>query len=87
MDGLDEITTDLDVITKEMGEPRSERIWYVGDAFRMGMSIQQVFNISKIDPWFLAQIKDIIDRENALKGKHIADLDKDALFQLKRRGF
>ncbi|MEQ1598798.1 MAG: carbamoyl-phosphate synthase large subunit [Methylotenera sp.] len=87
VDGLDEVTTDLDVITKEMGEPRSERIWYVGDAFRCGMSIQQVFNISKIDPWFLAQIKDIIDRENALKGKHIADLDKDALFQLKRRGF
>ena len=46
-----------------------------------------MFNITKIDPWFLAQIKDIIDREEALKGKHIADLDKDALFQLKRRGF
>ncbi len=87
VDGLDEVTTDLDVITKEMGEPRSERIWYVGDAFRCGMSIEQVFNISKIDPWFLAQLKDIIDRETALKGKHIADLDKDALFQLKRRGF
>jgi carbamoyl-phosphate synthase large subunit len=87
VDGLDELTTDLDVIRKEMGEPRSERIWYVGDAFRMGMSIEQVFDISKIDPWFLAQIKDIIDRENALKGKHIADLDKDALFQLKRCGF
>jgi carbamoyl-phosphate synthase large subunit len=87
VDGLDEVTTDLDVITKEMGEPRSERIWYVGDAFRCGMSIEKVFNISKIDPWFLAQIKDIVDHENALKGKHIADLSKDALFQLKRRGF
>jgi carbamoyl-phosphate synthase large subunit len=87
VDGLDEVTTDLDIITKELGEPRSERIWYVGDAFRCGMNIKQVFNISKIDPWFLAQIKDIIDRENALKGKHIADLSKDALFQLKRRGF
>jgi carbamoyl-phosphate synthase large subunit len=76
VDGLDEITTDVDRITKELGEPRSERIWYVGDAFRCGMSIEQVFNISKIDPWFLAQIKDIIDRENALKGKHIADLDR-----------
>jgi carbamoyl-phosphate synthase large subunit len=87
VDGLDEVTTDLDVITKEMGEPRSERIWYVGDAFRCGMSIEKVFNISKIDPWFLAQIKDIVDHENALKGKHIADLSKDALYQLKRRGF
>ncbi len=87
VDGLDELTTDLDIITKELGEPRSERIWYVGDAFRCGMTIAQVFNISKIDPWFLAQIKDIIDREAALKGKHIADLNKDVLFQLKRRGF
>ena len=87
VDGLDEITTDIDKITKEMGEPGPERIWYVGDAFRAGMTIEDVFAISKIDPWFLAQIKDIIDREKALKGKHIADLDKDALFQLKRRGF
>ncbi len=87
VDGLDEITTDVDRITKEMGEPGPERIWYVGDAFRCGMTIEKVFNISKIDPWFLAQLKDIIDHETALKGKHIADLDKDALFQLKRRGF
>ncbi len=87
VDGMDEITADVDKITKEMGEPGPERIWYVGDAFRTGMSIEQVFNISKIDPWFLAQIKDIIDREDALKGKHIADLDKEALYQLKRCGF
>lgn len=87
VDGLDEVSTDIDRITKEMGEPGPERIWYVADAFRLGMTIEQVFNISKIDPWFLAQIKDIIDRENALKGKHIADLNKEALFQLKRCGF
>ena len=87
VDGLDEVTNDLDRITKEMGEPGPERIWYVGDAFRCGMTVEQVFNISKIDPWFLAQIKDIIEREAALSGKHIADLNKDALFQLKRRGF
>ncbi len=87
VDGLDTLTTDADRIAKEMGEPGPERIWYVGDAFRIGMTIAQVFDITKIDPWFLAQIKDIIDRENALKGKHIADLDKEALYQLKRRGF
>ena len=87
VDGLDEKTTDLDTITKEIGVPGPERIWYVGDAFRMGLSVDEVFNISKIDPWFLVQLKDIIDREQALKGKHIADLDKAALLQLKRRGF
>ena len=87
VDGLDEKSTDLDEIQKEMGEPGPERIWFVGDAFRAGMTVDQVFDHSKIDPWFLVQIEDIIKREMALKGRHLADLDKDALFQLKRRGF
>ncbi len=87
VDGLDEKTTDLDTITKEIGVPGPERIWYVGDAFRMGMSVAEVFDISKIDTWFLVQIKDLIDREQALKGKQIADLDKPALLKLKRSGF
>lgn len=87
VDGLDEKTTDLDTITKELGVPGPERIWYVGDAFRMGLTVEQVFDHSKIDTWFLVQIKDIIDREQALKGKQIADLDKQALLKLKRSGF
>ncbi len=87
VDGLDEKTTDLDTITKEMGVPGPERIWYVGDAFRMGMTVAEVFDISKIDTWFLVQIKDLIDREQALKGKQIADLDKLAMLKLKRSGF
>lgn len=87
VDGLDEKTTDLDLITKEMGVPGPERIWYVADAFRMGLSVDEVHAISKIDPWFLVQIKDLIDREQALKGKHIADLDKATMLKLKRSGF
>lgn len=87
VDGLDSLTTDLDLIKKELGAPRSERIWYLGDAFRMGMNAKEIFNICKIDPWFLAQIEDLIKREAALEGKHIADLDKSALYQLKRAGF
>ena len=87
VDGLDSLTTDVDKIKKELGEPGPERIWYLGDAMRMGLTNAEIFEISSIDPWFLAQIKDIIDREAALNGKGIADLDKYALFQLKRRGF
>lgn len=87
VDGLDSVTTDVDKITKELGEPGPERIWHVGDAFRVGMSVEQVFDISKIDPWFLAQIQDIIKHEAALSGKHIADLSKEAMFKLKRMGF
>ena len=87
VDGLDEKTTDPDVIAKELGEPGPERIWYVGDAFRAGMSVEEVFSHSSIDPWFLVQIEDIIKREQALKGRALGDLSKDELFQLKRRGF
>ncbi len=87
VDGLDEKTSDLDQIQKELGEPGPERIWFVGDAFRAGMSMQQVHDLCKIDPWFLVQIEDIIQRENALKGRNLADLDRDTLLDLKRRGF
>ncbi len=87
VDGLDEKTTDVDVIAKELGEPGPERIWYVGDAFRAGMSVKEVFGHSSIDPWFLVQIEDIIKREQALAGRTLDSLSKDDLFQLKRRGF
>ncbi len=87
VDGLDSLTTDVDKITKELGEPRSDRIFYLGDAFRAGLSAEKIFDISKIDPWFLAQIEDIIQQEAALAGKHIADLDQAAMYQLKRAGF
>ena len=87
VDGLDEVSTDLDRIQKELGEPGPERIWYVGDAFRQGLTVDEVFDLSKIDRWFLVQIEDIIKREQALIGRNLADLDRDMLFQLKRRGF
>jgi carbamoyl-phosphate synthase large subunit len=87
VDGLDEKTTDVDLIQKELGEPGPERIWYVGDAFRNGLTVDQVHDHSKIDKWFLVQIADIIQREQALKGRQLADLDKHAVYQLKRRGF
>ena len=87
VDGLDEKTTDTNTICKELSEAGPERIWYVGDAFRTGLTVEEVFNYSKIDVWFLTQIKDLVDREQALKGKTLSDLDKDALYQLKRCGF
>ncbi len=87
VDGLDEKSKDDDKIRQQLGEPGPERIWYVGDAFRLGMTVAEVHKLSKIDPWFLVQIEDIIQRENQLKGKNLADLDKASLFQLKRKGF
>jgi len=87
VDGLNQMTTDREKLQVELGEPGPERIWYVGDAFAQGFTLDDVHAITKIDPWFLAQIKDIVDIELALEKKTLADLDRDTLFGLKRRGF
>ena len=87
VDGLNQMTTDREKLQVELGEPGPERIWYVGDAFAQGMSLDEVHNITKIDPWFLAQIEEIVKIELALEQKTLADLDRETLFGLKRRGF
>ena len=87
VNGLDEKTTDPELIVAELGAPGPERIWAVGDAFRVGMSVDEVFSHSKIDPWFLVQIEDIVKREQALVGRDIASLDFDEVRSLKRCGF
>ncbi len=87
VDGFDEKTTDPDVIENELGDPGPERIFYVADAFRVGMTLEQVNGFSHIDPWFLAQIEDLVHQEQALAGRKLEDLDADAMRQLKRAGF
>ena len=86
-DGFDEKTTDIDVIENELGDPGPERIWYVADAFRCGMSIDEVHALSHIDPWFLAQIDDIVRQEQALAGKDLDEMEAPELRKLKRSGF
>jgi carbamoyl-phosphate synthase large subunit len=87
VNGLDEKFNDLDEIVSELGSPGPERIWAVSDAFRLGMSVEEVFNISKIDPWFLVQIADLIRQEQALSGRPMGSLSADDLRILKRNGF
>jgi len=86
-DGFDPKTTDRDEIEAELMSPGPERIWYVGDAFRVGMSLDEIHAVSKIDPWFLDQIQGLIELENSLAGRKLADLDRNELRQLKRAGF
>jgi carbamoyl-phosphate synthase large subunit len=86
-DGLDEHSTDRDEIVEEIGEPGPNRIWYVGDAFRIGMTLSEVFEETAIDPWFLAQIEELVQIERRLAGRDLAALSAEELRYLKRKGF
>lgn len=76
-----------DKIIAELVMPRPDRIYYVADAFRAGMTMEEIFQHCKIDPWFLVQIEDIVKEENNLSGKSVSDLDQSLMFRLKRKGF
>ena len=88
VDGMNEKTQDREVIEEELGEPGPDRIWYVGDAFAQGFTLEEVHQLTHIDPWFLSQIKEIVDIELWLESNLTLDaLDRDTLFRLKQKGF
>ena len=87
VDGMNEKTQDREVLEKELGEPGPERIWYVGDAFAQGMSVEEVFALTKIDRWFLVQIEEIVKIELELETRTLDELDAPTLRALKRKGF
>ncbi len=87
VDGLNQKTTDREVLEKELGEPGPERIWYVGDAFESGLSLEEVHQLTRIDPWFLAQIKEIVDLEMDLDDRDLDAIEADEMRRLKRKGF
>ncbi|UTW48890.1 carbamoyl-phosphate synthase large subunit [Bacterioplanoides sp. SCSIO 12839] len=74
-------------IIAELNTPGADRIWYVGDAFRIGLSVDEIYQYSGIDPWFLVQIEDIIKDEANVAESSLSALDADAIFRLKRKGF
>jgi carbamoyl-phosphate synthase large subunit len=94
VDGMNEKTQDREILEKELGEPGPDRIWYVGDAFAAGWSLDEVHAITKIDPWFLVQIQEIIqieleiDKHTVQHGeKALSAISKQELFSLKQKGF
>ncbi|MEN7526517.1 carbamoyl-phosphate synthase large subunit [Cupriavidus sp. 2SB] len=87
VDGLDEKSTDRDEVIEEIGEAGPDRIWYVGDAFRLGMSLEEVYAETSIDPWFLAQLEDIIKTEGLARGRTLDSLSAAELRFLKQKGF
>lgn len=76
-----------EIVKKELRFPGPDRLWYLADAFRMGFTLEQVFEFSKIDPWFLGQIKELVDIENDLIEKKLKSLSREELVFLKQKGF
>jgi len=87
IDGLTERSDDRDEIVEEIGEPGPERILFVGDAFRIGMTLDEVHAETGIDPWFLAQIEHIVTTEAQVKARALDSLTQAEMRHLKRMGF
>jgi len=94
VDGMNEKTQDRELLEKELGEPGPDRIWYVGDAFAAGWSVEEVFAITKIDRWFLVQIEQIVKIELEIErlplppiGGTLGVIDAATLRTLKQKGF
>ncbi len=93
--GIDGLTPIIDdkhpewqsVVRKELATPSAERLRYVADAMRLGFELDDIYQLTGIDIWFLVQIHDLIERENALTGRQISDVDRDEMFRLKQKGF
>ncbi|SFK66383.1 carbamoyl-phosphate synthase large subunit [Azotobacter beijerinckii] len=75
------------ILKRELTVPGAERIWYVADAFRAGKSIEDVFALTKIDPWFLVQIEDLVKEEERVKTLGLSSIDHGLMWKLKRKGF
>ena len=94
VDGMNQKTQDREILERELGEPGPDRIWYVGDAFAAGWSLDEVHALTKIDKWFLVQIEEIVQIELALDqlaveqgASALGVLDEGTLRSLKKKGF
>ena len=85
--GLDEVAAEREEIAHELASPGAQRIWYLGQAFRSGFTFDEIFQLTKIDPWFLVQIEELVKIEGTLGGRKLDSFGADELRGLKRKGF
>ncbi|MBK7815203.1 MAG: carbamoyl-phosphate synthase large subunit [Rhodocyclaceae bacterium] len=85
--GLDEIQAEREDIAHELASPGAQRIWYLGQAFRTGFTFDEIFNLTRIDPWFLVQVQELVAIEAAIAGRKLNTFAEDELRALKRKGF
>jgi carbamoyl-phosphate synthase large subunit len=74
-------------IISELNTPGAERIWYIADAFRIGMTLEEIFDCCAVDPWFLIQIEDLLKEEAKVAESSLTSLSADRIYRLKRKGF
>ncbi len=77
----------IKLVKRELNIPGPDRLWYVADALRLGLTLEEVHHCCQIDPWFLAQIAELLTIEKLLLGSSLAELDKEHLYFVKRKGF
>ncbi|NOX08609.1 MAG: carbamoyl-phosphate synthase large subunit [Gammaproteobacteria bacterium] len=93
MDGLNEMldlenAEDVDAILRQqLRFPGPDRLWYLADAFRAGHSLESVFDMSSVDPWFLNQIQELVEIEADIRIGGLLELDANSLFAIKQKGF
>jgi carbamoyl-phosphate synthase large subunit len=78
---------DRSLLRAHLREPTPDRLWYIADAFRYGFTLDEIYQESKVDPWFLAQIHALVEQELRLKGMTLSELEQPLMLQLKRHGF
>lgn len=83
--GFDTLSTDIELIKKEVRRPNAQRILYVADAFRVGLDLQEIYELSKIDLWFLGKIQDIVSYENNIESGILKN--KQSMLEAKKMGF
>ncbi|HZJ95328.1 MAG TPA: carbamoyl-phosphate synthase large subunit [Thiopseudomonas sp.] len=92
VNGLDPILDLADpdaasILRRELTVPGADRIWYIADAMRFGMTRDEIYEMTKIDHWFLVQIEDLVREAARLETLGLADIDAEQMFKLKRKGF
>jgi len=92
VDGLDEMLDmaeegSMDRLRQELRVPGADRLWYVADGFRSGLSLADLHELTHIDPWFLAQLEELVQMEEVVRAAGLSGLDEALLRRLKRKGF
>ncbi len=78
---------EMAVLRGYLQEPTPDRLWYIADAFRLGVSLEEIYQESRVDPWFLAQIRELVECEQAIQNTVLTNIDAMTMRDLKQRGF